>query len=213
MSVACPGRCQGGGVVVLGEPVWCVQCAAVVRGALRSLPVGYVALAGVMGLSAPSPADAIRVSGSRDRPSPSAAVDLRDELFQMVRVWENDLRQFLHHRAARDLESRESTLSSGVRYLNRNFGRMMARPECAADFGHEINVLFSTVLRMVKNGPLRSLLSIPCPWCHRKTLMQQEGVALVPWYTACEAALGGCGRLFTEQEMAWMAEVRLAVKW
>lgn len=214
MSVACPGRCNGGsGPVVLGEPVWCVQCSLVVRAALRSLPVGYVALAGLMDLRAASPTDAVRVSGSRESPSPSPAVDLRDEVFQVVRAWEDDLRGHLRHRAARDLSSREETLTSGVRYLNRNFGRMISRPECAAEFGHEVNVLFSTVLRMIKNGPLRSHLGIPCPWCHRKTLMQQEGVALKPWYTACEVALGGCGRLFTEDEMAWMAQVRLAVKW
>jgi hypothetical protein len=139
------------------------------------------------------------------------AVDLRDEIFQTVCCWENDLRQHLRHRAARDLATRDATLVNAVRYLNRNFPSMIARPECAAEFGHEVNVLFSTALRVVKNGPLRAHLTIPCPYCHRRTLMQQEGVALHPWYTSCEEVLGGCGRLFTETEMVWMAEVRLAV--
>lgn len=88
----------------------------------------------------------------------------------------------------------------------------MMRAECAADFGHEINVLFSTALRMVKNGPLRAHLIIPCPYCNRRTLLQQEGVATKPWFTSCEERLGGCGRLFTEQEMVWMVEQRVAVQ-
>lgn len=209
---ACPGRCNPRGVLVVqGEPVWCAGCGLVVRGALRSLPVAYVALGGVSPIRE-SPTDVVRVSGSRERRSPSPAVDLRDEIFQVVRGWEDDLRQFLRHRAARDLETREGTLANGVRYLNRNFVRMMERPECAADFGREMNVLFSTALRMVRNGPLRALLTFPCPWCHRRTLMQQEGVANVPWYTSCEQSLGGCGRLFTEDEMVWMAQVRVAIQ-
>lgn len=209
---ACPGRCNPrSGGVVLGEPVWCAGCAALVRGALRALPDAYGALAGVSVIRS-SPTDAVRVSGSRERLSPSAAVDLRDELFQTVCDWEDDLRRFLNHRSARDGSSREETLTSGVRYLNRNFERMMQRTDRAADFGHQMNVLFSTALRLVKNGPLRAHLSIPCPWCNRKCLMQQEGVALKPWYTSCEEILGGCGRLFTETEMVWMTEVRLAIK-
>lgn len=208
---ACPGRCNPRRVgVVQGSPVWCAGCALVVRSALRALPQTYAALLTVSPYRA-SPTDAIRVSGSRERSSPSPAVDLRDEIFQTARCWENDLRQHLRHRAARDLATRDLTLTNAVRYLNRNFPAMMARPECAADFGHEVNVLFSTALRMVKNGPLRAHLSIPCPFCDRRTLMQQEGLALQPWYTSCEETLGGCGRLFTETEMVWMAEIRLAV--
>jgi hypothetical protein len=209
---ACPGRCNPRNAgVVLGEPVWCGPCSAVVRAALRRLPSAYEALLSVSVIK-PSPTDTLRVSGSRERPSPSAAVDLRDELFQTTRSWEDSLRQHLRHRAARDLGERGLTLVSAVRYLNRNFERMMCRQECAADFGHEVNVLFSTSLRLVKNGPLRALLSIPCPFCKRKCLMQQEGLAGVPWYTACEQRLGGCGRLFTEQEMEWMVHVRVAVQ-
>lgn len=208
---ACPGRCNPRSVgVVQGSPVWCAGCALVVRGALRGLPQAYVALVSVSPIK-PSPTDVVRVSGSRERMGPSVAVDLQDEIFQQVRSWEDDLRQHLRHRAARDLDTRERTLVNGVRYLNRSFDRMMVRPECAADFGHEVNVLFSTALRLVRNGPLRSHLLIPCPYCQRRTLMQQEGLALKPWYTSCEESLGGCGRLFTETEMVWMAEVRLAV--
>lgn len=209
----CPGRCgvSAGGVSVAGCPVWCGACGLVVRQALRGLPLAYEALGEVL-VWRSGGSDDVRVSGSRERPSPSVAVDTRDEVFQMVRSWEDDLRQHLGHRAARDLETRESTLVSGVRYLNRNFEVMMGREECAEEFGREMNVLFSTALRLVKNGPLRSHLTIPCAWCGRKCLMQQEGVALVPWYTSCEVTLGGCGRLFTEKEMVWMAQVRLVIK-
>lgn len=207
---ACPGRCNPrSGGVIQGSPVWCGSCALVVRGALRSLPRAYVALLSVSPIKG-SPTDSIRVSGSRERPSPSVAVDLRDELFQTVRSWEDCLRQLLRHRAARDLATREDTLVSATRYLNRNFDKIMAA-DCATDFGREVNVLFSTALNLVKNGPLRSHISIPCPWCNRRTLLQQEGLANVPWFTSCEERLGGCGRLFTETEMVWTAHQRIAV--
>lgn len=133
-------------------------------------------------------------------------------MFHTVRSWEDDLRQHLHHRAARDSTTREATLETAVRYLNRNFTAAMARDPGGREFGQEMNALFSTALRMVKNGPLRHILTIPCPHCSRKALMQQEGIALEPWYTACETRLGGCGRLYTEQEMSWIVEVQVAAQ-
>lgn len=131
-------------------------------------------------------------------------------MFHTLRSWEDDLRQHQRHRAARDGSTREATVALTVRYLNRNIDAALSRDPGGKDFGHEINVLYSTALRMVKNGPLRTILTYPCPRCDRKALMQQEGIAGTPWYTACEIRLGGCGHLYTEQEMTWMAELALA---
>jgi hypothetical protein len=186
-----------------------VSCSGVVRHALWQLPSAYEALLSVSVIRA-SPTDTVRVSGSKERQSPSGAVDLRDELFQRVRWWEDDLRVFLRLRAAQDAASREVTLRQSVELLSREFGRMMERPG-STGFGQDMTGLLGRVLRAVKNGPTRSLLIYPCAFCNRRCLIQHEGLANRPWFTACEPALGGCGRLFTEQEIEWMAEVRVVI--
>lgn len=190
-------------------PVWCQSCSGVVRQALWQLPVGYEALLSVSVIRA-SPTDSIRVSGTKERQSPSSAVDLRDELFHRVRWWEDDLRVFLRLRSAQDAATREVTLQQSVDLLSREFTGMMERP-ASAGFGKDMTGLLSRVLRAVKNGPARSLLLYPCAFCSRRCLVQHEGLANRPWFTACEPSLGGCGRLFTEQEMEWMAEIRVVI--
>lgn len=209
MPRPCPGPHESGHPPAV-DVVWCPRCAQICRSALRALPDAYLALDAVRFLTASQPADAPQVTGTRDRPSPAPGADLRDEIFHTSRSWEDDLRQHLHHRAARDGDTREETLTRTVRYLNRNFDTMIVREVCAKDFGQEMLWLFTASLRMVKNGPTRRVLIIPCPSCHRRSLIQQEGIALKPWYTSCEERLGGCGRLFTETEMAWATEVQLA---
>lgn len=208
----CPGRCNPRvGGVVLGEPVWCVGCGLVVRSALCGLPEVFDRLGEVSPVRC-SPLDVVRVSGSRERVSPSVAVDVRDEIFQSVRCWEDRVRRWLGLGGGCDGGSREETLCVGVEFLSGCFEEVMRWEECAEEFGREMNVLFSSGLRIVKDGPLRSLLLMPCGWCGRRALMQQEGVALVPWFTSCEERLGGCGRLFSEREMVWMAHARIAVE-
>jgi hypothetical protein len=151
------------------------------------------------------------VSGSRGVPSVSVAVDVQDEVFRSVRGWVAELGGWLGVEGPVGSGPREEVIVKDVGFLSRFMDRMLSRPTVGAEFGKEMSVLFSTGLRLVKDGPLRSLLLVPCAWCGCRSLMQQEGVAGKPWYTACEVRLGGCGRLFTEDEMAWMAEVRLAV--
>lgn len=176
------------------------------------MPDAYRALDTVRLLTNSAPADSARVSGTHSRPSPAPGVDARDELYQTIRSWEDDIRGFLRHRAARDLNTHEDTLESAVRYLNRNWDRAIARDPGGKDFGLEMLGLFSRALRMVKNGPIRSRLTIPCPRCSSKALVQQEGIAGRAWYTLCSERIGGCGVYYTEVEMEWAAHVRLAVR-
>jgi hypothetical protein len=136
---------------------------------------------------------------------------MRDEIFQTIRCWEDDIRQHLRHRAARDGRSREETLALAVRYLNRNFVAAMKRDPGGLEFGEEVRALFSSALRLVKNGPIRSRLTIACPRCSRRSLVQQEGLAGKAWFTVCDERLAGCGTSYTEVEMTWMVEVRKAV--
>jgi len=208
----CPGRCAGGEVPRNnGEPVWCSSCAQVVRSALRAIPEAYTALDAVRFYSRSAPADAVRVSGSKDRPSVAPGVDLRDEMFHTLRCWEDDVRLALRHRGSRDGADREETLDRSVRYLNRNFESAIKRDPGGLEFGQEIHSLFVSALRLLKNGPIRSRLTITCPRCSRRSLVQQEGIAGRPWVTVCDERLAGCGTLYTEVEMTWVVEMRKAV--
>lgn len=137
-------------------------------------------------------------------------VDLRDEMFHTLRSWEDDVRGALKHRAARDGGSREETLDRSVRYLNRNFESAIKRDPGGLEFGQEIYHLFTAALRLLKNGPIRSRLTISCPRCSRRSLVQQEGIAGRPWVTVCDERLAGCGTSYTEVEMTWMVELRMA---
>jgi hypothetical protein len=202
----CPGDCG-----CVGCPVWCVSCGGVVRVALRGLPGVYELLSGVSVIRG-CPTDVVRVSGSRERMSPSVAVDLQDEMFWSVCGWENDLRRFLRLGAAHDGPSRVVTLGAAVQTLDRLFDRMLSRADCGAVFGRQIMELFGRALRVARNGPLRSLLRFPCSYCGVRALVQQEGLPNRPWYTSCEQRLGGCGRLFTEQEMEWQTAVRVVIQ-
>lgn len=222
MTTACPGRCNtsyrntpdNGAQPVMGAPVWCPGCAGTIRAALRALPTAYRALDAVPYMTPRAPSDdlATHVSGSRERPSPGPGVDLRHEMSRTMCSWEDDMRQRNKSRAAHLPDGSERALIDAVAFLNATFDQMMSRTECARDFGEETTALFQRAVRMVKNGQSKRRLNIPCPHCDVRALVQHEGVVNTPWYTECVEPMGGCGRLFSEQEMTWAAQVRLAVR-
>lgn len=211
MPFLCPGSCNSGrSTRVEGEPVWCATCGQIVRTALRGLPDAYSALGTLHLLSRAAPADAVRVAGTREPPSPAPGVDQQDAIFHLVRSWEEDLRLHLRHRGPRFGGGQAEMLDGTVRYLNRNFDAAISRSPGGREFGEEIYGAFAAAVRMVKNGPIRSRLIIPCPRCNRKALFQREGVSGKPWFTICEEAVGGCGVRYSEGEMTWVAEYHLA---
>lgn len=183
-----------------GEPVLCRKCAAIARNALRELPQAYRALATVKFLTRTASADEERRGRSDVPPSPSPGADHQDEICRTATAWEDDLRQHLHHRAAADTGEQHLDLAVSVDYLNRNWQNMIEREECAADFAEDMVRLFRAAVAMVKNRPIRRTLPVACPTCDMETLIQEEGVAGKPWYVECSEPLGGCSRLFTENE-------------
>lgn len=222
MTTACPGRCNtsyrntpdNGAQPVPGEPVWCPGCAGIIRTALRALPTAYRALDAVPYMTPRAPSDdlATHVSGSRERPSPGPGVDLRYEMSRTMCSWEDDLRVHLRVRAAHLPDGSERALQTAVRFLNGNWERAIGRPECSREFGDETWSLYLRTLRMVKNDRPRRKLSIPCPRCDVRAMVQHEGIANQPWYTECLPDIGGCGVIYSEQEMTWAAQVRVAVR-
>ncbi len=212
MPIPCPGRCnEDTNTTTWGDPIWCFPCHLIAQKALRSMPQAYEALGSLLHVSKSVTYDNLRVTGSPSRPSPGPWVDMRDQIFHAIRTWEDETRQHLRHRGARDLGSREDTLASAVRYLNRNFTAVMSRDPQGREIGKGVVTLLETTLKMVKNGPIRRVLVIPCPLCHMKALVAREGVVKEPWFTYCEARLGGCGKSFTETEVGWMLTPGLGV--
>lgn len=183
-----------------GEPVLCRKCGASARGALRELPLAYKALDGMKYLTRTASADQERRGRSDAAPSPSPGADHQDEIRRTVGMWEDDLRRHLRHDAARDTGNAADDLTNSVEYLNRNWQAMAERAECAGDFADEIKTLHRTAVAMVKNKTVRRTLPVACPSCDLETLIQEEGAPGKPWYVECSERLGGCSRLFSENE-------------
>lgn len=183
-----------------GEPVLCRKCASKARGALRELTTAYRALASMKYLTRAASADEERRGRSDAAPSPSPGADQQDEICRTISMWEDDLRQHLRHSAAQDTGVQHADLAASIDYLNYNWRAMSERPECAGDFADEISRLFRVSVAMVKNKTVRRTLPVACPTCEMETLIQEEGIAGRPWYVECSERLGGCSRLFTENE-------------
>lgn len=226
MSV-CPGRCNAAyrralaagdpdPIPVKGDPCWCMGCARMIQEALRLMPLAYQALDAVAFMSR-DPSEP--VSGSKAPASPSPGGDAQDEMLRTICSWEDDFRFWAkynrspqHHwqyrpGAGHDLLTPLLTLEAACLYLNGNFGLMMQREECAIEFGGEILSLFTRTQAMVKNGPRRIHLHLPCPRCDMMSVIQEEGVAGRPWYLTCPETAGGCGSLYTPEEWDWWVEV------
>jgi len=190
-----------------GEPVLCRKCAAVVRGALRELPLAHAALGSVKFLTRTASADEERRGRSDVPPSPSPGADHQDEIRRTITTWEDDLRHQLGHQAAADTGDPAADLAASVEYLNTNYAAMLQRPECAGDFASEIWRLHRVAVAMVKNKPVRRHLPAPCPSCDMLTLIQEEGIAGKAWYVECSERLGGCARLYQETEYLWLIQL------
>jgi len=191
-----------------GDPVFCRRCTWRVRGALRELPQAYDALKAVPLMTRSASADEERRGRSDVPPSPSPGADQQDAIVRLACSWEDVLRQHLHHVSATDAFGRpHATLAAAVEYLNANFAEIMENGDFGADFGREVFSAYRTVVAMVKNKPVRKHLPAPCPSCDMLTLIQEEGIAGKPWYVECVERVGGCGRLYQEQEWSWLVQL------
>lgn len=186
-----------------GEPNVCRKCGTVVRSALRELPKAYDALASVKFLTRSASADDERRGRSDVAPSPSPGADHQDEILRLACEWEDALRRHLGHQAAIDhFGNPQATLAGAVDYLNANY-RALADEwdyDIVEEFANDIHKAYGTAVAMVKNKPIRRTLPVACPTCDLETLIQEEGAPGKPWYVECSERLGGCSRLFSENE-------------
>lgn len=186
-----------------GEPNLCRKCASIVRNALRELPHAYDALETVKYQSRTNAADQERRGRSDTAPSPSPGADHQDEILRLACAWEDELRKHLGHQSATDeFGDLRATLLASVEYINRNWQALVdgCDYDFIEEFANDIHGAYATAVAMCKNKPVRRILPVACPTCDMQTLIQEEGVAGKPWYVECSERLGGCSRLFTENE-------------
>lgn len=195
-----------------GEPNLCRKCAAIVRAALRELPHAYDALESHKYLTRTASAGEERRGRSDAAPSPSPGADHQDEIARLGSTWEDALRKHLRHQAATDqFGDHRATLEAAVEYLNANYLDLLETCDYdfVEEFANDIHGAYATAVAMSKNKPVRKHLPEPCPslGCGVKALIQEEGLANKPWYIECSERLGGCGRLYAEQDWEWFEQL------
>lgn len=177
---------------VYGAPVWCPKCTYQIRHDLADLEdVAALVLRYADGHRGSTDAGS-RVSGSKEAPSPSPALDAIDELASVLRGWESALR-------GRDTFGRRGLLATevttSVAWHLLHFDAMMASPDLAPDFGAEILQWNYQLRQRSRTGTGRTPKPMPCSRCHHRSLSQEDGAQYVECSRKAE-----CGRLMTLSE-------------
>ncbi|WP_019630819.1 hypothetical protein [Actinomadura atramentaria] len=201
---ACPGPCNdprrrarrpddAPPTATQGDPVWCGACRSLLRSRLAELD-DLAARVGAA-LDQRSAGLTERVSGSRSRPSPSAAVDDLDELLHTLLSWEDAYREARGF-ATRPRRGRYApTLAACVAWLGAHLDGLLTFPG-ARDFGREILTLHRRLrARASLGGPPRPAAR-PCPECDLLTLQHDPSTdelrcRACSWTTTADADGGG----------------------
>jgi hypothetical protein len=208
------------------QPVVCAGCQARGERDLRDLPrlaADLLAIARDPSRTAGEP-----VSGSREKPlvlqvgiwsfvglaSPGTvhAATLEDALCQ---VGEIPLADALHTSAraiADDLgvgvprvrrhTDADVAVGAFVRFLLAQHDRACRLP-WADEYLTEVHQLWATARTLAQDWPLVHELQPPCPDCGLTTLRRDNGASFV----YCSRRLGGCGRLWSEQDYRWLVHM------
>ncbi|WP_158581625.1 hypothetical protein [Actinomadura spongiicola] len=164
-----------------GEPVWCRPCQSLLRHRLVELDDLAAKIGAALDQRRSGPGE--KVSGTRTRPSPSAAVDDLDELLHTLLGWEDAYRE------ARSLPPRPRrgrfapTLAGTVAWLAQHLDGLLAF-DGAADFGREILDLHRRLRSSNRTGAPRRPTAA-CPDCDLMTVS--------PDPHADEVRCGACG--------------------
>lgn len=201
-AAACPGHHRDAGddqTPVDGDPTWCQHCTTAIRARLDELP-GLVDLlehevAGQRGSHGEPP-----VSGSRERPSPSATVDDIDEITRLLEYWEDAARELGGH-PPRPPRASARRARNAARWLAAHLVDVLAAP-FAEELGRDITRLHRMARRRTATDNAKDRKPLPCPSCDLLTL----------WHTAGDKYIGcdHCGLLLSLDEYDTEAQLKAA---
>lgn len=181
-----------------GDP-WCGRCKAVIHAELAELDDVSSLLASRPPLDVPGSDEdkrAGRVSGTRERKSPSPRMDVLDELGDWLRDSESAFRGADPPARRGYLATERTTI---IAWLADHFDAHITHPGLAADYGAEIRRWHRELASLSRAGTVDKHLHKPCPRCNMYTLWVRDGED----YVRCidDAARGGsCGRRMTRAE-------------
>lgn len=172
-----------------GSPIWCGPCTVGILTRLDELPhlVGLLEheVAGQRGGSDDAP-----VSGSRGRPSPSAAVDDIDEVTRLLEFWEDAHREH-HDHPPRPFRPYGARVPASVRWLTGHADQVLAAP-WAEELGRDVARLHRLARRRTATDEAKDRKPVPCPGCDLLALVHAAGDK----YIGCDS----CGRLLSFDE-------------
>jgi hypothetical protein len=187
-----------------GEPAWCRACQSVIRRELSELDDLAALLAALPpGIRPPvtGQRERVRVSGSREEPSPSPALDALEELAGWLRDWESAAR-------GTDPRPRRGWLATEITtitcWLYAHSSSLLADEGMALDFGAETRRWHRELTSSAHAASAARHQKQPCPRCHLFTLWRTIGED----YIRCVNT--DCKRVLTVEEYERETAVTLA---
>jgi hypothetical protein len=155
-----------------GNP-WCHRCQSAIREDLTQLPDLAAQLAmRPPGVKPVATAERVKVSGSREQPSPSPAGDDIDELARWLNAWHAVLLD------DDDVIPRYSDEAEAIRkhtaVLYHSFSPLITSP-AGQEFGSQIRSWHRRLENAVHEGTFLRFVPIMCPGCKRYALWERPG--------------------------------------
>lgn len=161
-----------------GEPIWCGSCRDVTRADIARLPSLAVAVAIRVDGRLVAQIRAERVGTPGGSPSGSPAWDTFDEVCQWACGWEDAVRAQLRRPAAALpswTATRGRALSAAARFLDGWHAQILADPDIALDFGHELHDLVRRIERAAGLDSSVTKLRAPCRKCDLVGYERKDG--------------------------------------
>ena len=182
---------------VYGDP-WCHRCKPQIHEQLSQLDdLACMLNAMPPSVNAANEDPSMRVSGSKEQPSPSRRMDDLEELGQWLRDWESAFRgeDPKPHRGY--LATEITTITA---WLVTHFDKNITHPDLAVDYGQEIRRWHRELVEKARAGQVDKHVKRPCPRCRLYTLWVRDGED----YVRCINE--DCNRRMTREELAAMTE-------
>lgn len=179
---------------VLGEPVFCRRCTALIRKCLSSLDdLMALRAAAADGFQAAGHKDPVR--SSRSSASPSPAQDDLDELVRWLADAEAKYRSSQGWPTMPYRGVNAPALTGALAWLGTHLDAMLRLPDLAEEFGLGVLVRYRTLQTKTSTRPPAYRKPLPCPRCTRFSLFWHEDETV-----RCHGRDPDCGRIMTASE-------------